>query len=262
MSLSVKKIRKLNSNCQSKVERSINHRRHLSDYNSLLSASKIRKSVKLRQTSKLTKIERNLHKELHALSNKEPVSVEKFKAYKQSFEIIIQQTGSVLLRAIKDAYDSVLLHKTQELELNIERVSEMSKAFEDERVTGKQLKKRFKMLALDNIELNHQISLLHNSEKQPQEPTKDQLKLAKAVKKYRDVKLSHTKLVKLVDAIRAKGVPVDEIFDSEVNVKHQIWLEVPSFQDTSSGKGSGFSSQKESLESIDFNGVSSINESN
>ena len=111
---------------------------------------------------------------------------------------------------------------------------------------------------LQEMGSSHYEKIFHKSK---EIESKMRVRLEQAVRKYQKMKLAYKKLNKCVLLLKQKGFPVDNVIQNELNPQNieQLWLEVPSYQETSicSESIDTNSGQKEP-DSLDFNGISPI----
>lgn len=195
------------------------------------------------------------------------VSHDHLEIYANAFSelIKINHAESGLLCRIKFAYDQYVAKKeTENLQLRQE-IKVLQEQFNEEKAGYKQINKRFKKLAFDNVLMNEEISkymqqvgsLKDKLCKKKDDAMKDDIrkafdilkgkleettnKLNEMQNRCRKQKINELRLQKTMNVMRNKGYPIDEVLQNEVDPQQNrmLWLEVPSrFSLTSSNANS------------------------
>lgn len=106
-------------------------------------------------SSKIKALEDKLTTQLEELAMREPVTRERLRIYKSSLDDIIAMNSSLspMLKKIGTAYEQFFSLQEAEVTDKTRMVTELNTKLGEEQKLNKQLKKRFKRLMRDNVEM-------------------------------------------------------------------------------------------------------------
>ena len=208
-------------------------------------------------------IEKDLCRQLEALIIKEPISFEKLQVYQNSLTQVIESdsANSSVLIHIKRAYDKFVEAKMQEIQLKDAEILQLKETLDREQKAYKKLNKTNKLLVLENADINRQ---LNDRSKDNMLESLNSLrqKLQSTQCKYEGIKEAKVNCDKALQAMREKGLPVDEyLFTAPVN-SIPIYIEKETLKfdpDSPYVSNQHLNDPSRASDSLDFNNISPIN---
>ncbi|CAG9321362.1 unnamed protein product [Blepharisma stoltei] len=191
--------------------------------------------------------ESKINYHLQRFGEESATSFDKFKIYNQMWDelISIENPYSKVMRQIKNGYDEWINFLEKELKTKTSEIAALNSKLKEEAHTLKLFRKRFKKLAIENMELNSNLSdknkendllqekidslkvILKNEKKNNKEVIKDTKndndtlkELLKQSKDYAKELKQRLKIFRdLVNAVKSNGIPVEDIYNQIVKSK-------------------------------------------
>ncbi|CAG9325922.1 unnamed protein product [Blepharisma stoltei] len=192
-------------------------------------------------------LEYKLNEQMKTLGQRSPMNSDKFRIFQEIWdELLSKQTPfKHILELIRGGYEEWIANLLRDCENKGETIYKLTSQLEEEKNTLKLLKKRFKRLAQENMQINSDLgtkdkiiqelkahlSIISNSTTREKEITKNNLEmlqkenlkvkayLTKSEERSRGLKEKLKVLRKLIKVIKNKGFPVEDLYESEIKAK-------------------------------------------